>query len=53
MIGNFPAVLNFNQFFLKLNWFIRNELPVLPYHWPKLSMNLVISVSVVHRLGGF
>ena len=21
MIGNFPALLNFNQLFLKLNWF--------------------------------
>jgi hypothetical protein len=24
MIGNFPAVLNFNRLFLKLNQFIRN-----------------------------
>ena len=28
MIGNFPAVLNFNQLFLKLNQFICNQLPV-------------------------
>ena len=32
MIGNFPAVLNFNQLFLKLNRFICNQLPVLPDH---------------------
>ena len=24
MIGNYPAVLNFNRLFLKLNWFICN-----------------------------
>ena len=28
MISNFPVVLNFNQLFLKLNWFICNEGPV-------------------------
>ena len=33
MVGDFPAVLNFNQLFLKLNWFINNELTVLPDHW--------------------
>ena len=32
MIGNFPAVLNFNRLFLKLNRFICNQLPVLPDH---------------------
>ena len=32
MIGNFPAVLNFNRLFLKLNRFICNLLPVLPDH---------------------
>ena len=32
MIGNFPAVLNFNRLFLKLNRFVCNELPVLPDH---------------------
>ena len=32
MIGNFPAVLNFNRLFLKLNRFIFNWLPVLPDH---------------------
>ena len=32
MIGNFPAVLKFNQLFLKLNRFICNELPLLPDH---------------------
>ena len=32
MIGYFPAVLNFNQLFLKLNPFICNYLPVLPNH---------------------
>ena len=30
MIGNFPAVLNFNPLFLKLNRFICNLLLVLP-----------------------
>ena len=30
MIGNLPALLNFNRLFLKLNRFIHNELPVLP-----------------------
>ena len=32
-IGNFPAVSNFNRFFLKLNQFICNQPPVLPDHW--------------------
>ena len=32
LIGNFPADLNFNRLFLKLNWFICNQLPVLPNH---------------------
>ena len=32
MIGNFPAVVNFNRLFLKLNRFICNKLPVLPDH---------------------
>ena len=32
MIGNFPAVLNFNQLFPKLNCYICNSLPVLPDH---------------------
>ena len=32
MIGNFPAVLNLNRLFLKLNRFICNQLPVLPDH---------------------
>ena len=32
MIGNFPAVLNYHQLFLKLTRFICNELPVLPNH---------------------
>ena len=32
MIGNFPAVFNFNRLFLKLNQFICNYLPVLPEH---------------------
>ena len=32
MIGNFPAVLNFNRLFLKLDRFICNSLPVLPDH---------------------
>ena len=32
MVGNFPAVLNINWLFLKLNRFICNELPVLPDH---------------------
>ena len=29
-VGNFPAVLNFNRLFLKFNWFICNQLPILP-----------------------
>jgi len=33
MIGNFHAILNFNQLFLKLNQFICNLMPVLPDHW--------------------
>ena len=32
MIGNFPAVLNFNWLFLKLNQVICNSLPVLLDH---------------------
>ena len=32
IIGDFPAVLNFNRLFLKLNRFICNQLPVLPDH---------------------
>ena len=32
MIGNFPALLNCNRSFLKLNGFICNWLPVLPDH---------------------
>ena len=32
MIGDFHAVLNFNQLFLKLNQFICNRLAVLPNH---------------------
>ena len=32
MIGNFPAVLNFNRLFLELNRFICNYLPVLSDH---------------------
>ena len=32
MIGNFPAALNFNRSFLKLNRFICNKLPVLLDH---------------------
>ena len=31
MIGSFPAVLNFNRLFLKLNRFMCNKLPVLPH----------------------
>ena len=30
MVGNFPAVFNFNRLFLKFNRFICNPLPVLP-----------------------
>jgi hypothetical protein len=32
VIGDFLAVLNFNQLILKLNRFICNKLPVLPDH---------------------
>jgi hypothetical protein len=32
MIGIFPAVLNFNQLFLKLNQFTCNQLPILLDH---------------------
>ena len=31
MIGNFPEVLNFNQLFLVLNWFICNKRSVSPF----------------------
>ena len=42
MIGNFPAVLNFNWLFLKLNRFICNQLPVLPDHSLPCSCRLLI-----------
>ena len=33
VIGNSPEVLmNFNRLFLKLNWFICNQLSVPPHH---------------------
>ena len=32
MIGDFPAALNFDRLFLKLNWFIYNELQVVLNH---------------------
>ena len=32
IVGNFPEVLNFNHFFLKLNQVIRIQQPVLPVH---------------------
>ena len=36
MAGNFPAVLNFDRSFLKLNRFICNySMPVSPDHWTK------------------
>ena len=35
MMGNFPAVLNFNRLFLKLNRFICNQ----------LSFSLIIGVA--------
>ena len=35
MIGNFFAILIFNRLFLKLNWFICNELSVFPDHCPR------------------
>ena len=31
-MGNFPAILNLNRLFRKLNRFICNQLPVLPNH---------------------
>ena len=37
MVGNFPALLNFNRLFLKLNRFICNYLPVLPDHCLRLG----------------
>ena len=42
MIGDFPAVLNFNWLFLKLHWFICNWLPVLLDHSfePKCALSL-------------
>jgi hypothetical protein len=39
MIGNFPAILNFNRLFLKLNSFICNYLPVLPDHRVQMNGN--------------
>ena len=44
MIGNFPAVLNFNRLFLKLNRFICNLLPVLPDHCRKPLIALAPSL---------
>ena len=35
MIGNFPAILNFNRIFLKPNQFICKKLLVVPDHWDK------------------
>ena len=32
MIGNSPEDLNSNRLFVKLNWFICNQLPVLLDH---------------------
>ena len=32
MVSNFPNALNFNQLFLKLDWFIYNLRPVLHIH---------------------
>ena len=40
MIGNFPAVLNFDRLFLKLYRFICNQLPVLRDHRTGPSLNL-------------
>ena len=44
-MGNFPAVLNFNRDFLKLNRFNCNSLPVLPES-PIIAMS-----SCRHRVG--
>ena len=41
MISNFPAVLNFNRLFLKLNQFICNQLPVLPGHSCRLHVDIL------------
>ena len=39
MIGNFPAVSNFNRLFLELNRFVCNSLPVLPDHcWELMAI---------------
>ena len=43
MINNFPAVLNSNRLFLKLNRFICNELPVLLDHCTQASYQLQLS----------
>ena len=41
MIGDFPAVLNFNRLYLKLNRFICTQLPVLPDPWCEVTHMLV------------
>jgi hypothetical protein len=48
MIGKFPAVLNFNQLFLKLNRFICNIVPVVPDH--RLWLPMLIYAMIFHGL---
>ena len=60
MIGNFPAVSNFNWLFLKLYRFICNQLPVLPdrrfpYLWgrkdrmPEIPWNKRLQTEPIHH----
>ena len=52
MVGNFPAVLNFNRLFLKLNRFICNQLPVLPDHsWASAGLALYMSGATPAEAG--
>jgi hypothetical protein len=53
MIGNFPAVLNFNWQFLKLNRFICNQLPVLPDHSSRFvgdTLGIHVTLCAPHRV---
>ena len=59
MTGKFPAVLNLNRLFLKLNRFICNYLPVLPdprltvCEWPKQGVQEPIRSLVVYMFSSY
>ena len=46
MISNFPAVLDLNRLFLKLNRFICNQLPVLTPQSSLLASELQVYIIV-------